>query len=113
VNDPILPGASDGWGYRNYSQSVDGKVRFVCPNGGVHPGDPWYRISKDEWKRRVEWASQAEHYSVYGSYDDTCDGIHWGIANTKDTDVERNKYPDDEPYVYYDAVKKILTRSSK
>jgi|WetSurMetagenome_2_1015567.scaffolds.fasta_scaffold130654_2 hypothetical protein len=109
VNDPILPGVSDGWGYRNYSQSVDGKVRFACPNGGVHPDDPWYRISEAEWKRRVEWASQAEHYSVYGSYDDTCDGIHWGIADTKNTDVTRNKYPGDKPYLYYDVLKNILT----
>ena len=109
VNDAILPGSSDGWGYRNYSQSDDGTVRFASPNGGVHPHDPWYRISEAEWIRRVEWASQAGHYSVYGSYDDTCDGIHWGIADTQGTDVERNKYPEDEPWLYYKVVKERLT----
>jgi len=108
VNEPILPEASDGWGYRNYSQSVDGKVRFACPNGGVSP-DQWYRINEAEWKRRVEWASQAEQYSVYGSYDDVCDGIHWGIADTKNTNVIHNKYPGDQPYLYYNVIRKILT----
>ncbi len=108
VNDPILPGKSDGWGYRNYSQSADGRVRFVSPNGGVKP-DTWYHISQAEWKRRIEWAKQAEEYSIYGSYDDTCDGIHWGIADTRNTSVTRNKYPDDQPYIYYDTVKELLT----
>lgn len=108
VNDPILPGKSDGWGYRNYSQSVDGKVRFVCPDGGVAP-DTWHHIKGDEWKRRVEWAKQAEQYSVYGSYDDVCDGINWGIAATKNTEVKYNKYPGDDPYIYYNILKKELT----
>jgi hypothetical protein len=110
VNDPILPGKSDGWGYRNYSQSVDGNVRFASPNGGVHPDDPWYRIGGEEWRRRVKWASQAGHYSIYGSYDDTCDGIHWGIADTGGTDVERNKYPGDAPFLYYNIVREILNQ---
>ena len=108
VNDPILPGKSDGWGYRNYSQSSDGKVRFVSPNGGVHPGDPWYRISVEEWTRRVEWASQAEHYSVYGSYADTCDAIHWGIADTKACTSEIKSYPGHESYSYYNVLKDLL-----
>ena len=108
VNDPILPGKSDGWGYRNFSQSVDGHVRFVCPNGGVAP-ETWHRIDKDAWKNRIEWAKKADHYSVYGSYDDICDGIHWGIADTKETDVIRNKYPNDDPYFYYNTLKGILT----
>ncbi len=108
VNSPILPGKSDGWGYRNYSQSVDGKVRFACPNKGVPPTD-WGRISREEWERRVRWASGAEKYSIYGSYDDTCDAIHWGIADTKNCSVPHKKYPGDQPYVYYDVVKKVLT----
>ena len=111
VNDPILPGKSDGWGYRNYSQSVDGRVRFVCPNGGVEK-NTWHRINGNEWKRRIEWAQKSTEYSVYGSYDDTCDAINWGIANTKNTDVEYNKYPSDYPYIYYDILKKELTESS-
>lgn len=108
VNDAILPGKSDGWGYRNYSQSVDGRVRFACPNGGVGP-DTWHRIDNDEWKNRIEWAKQADHYSVYGSYDDVCDGIHWGIADTKETDVIRNKYPNNDSSFYYSTLKEILT----
>ena len=111
VNDPILPGKTDGWGYRNYSQSVDGKVRFASPDGGVAPGT-WFHISKAEWEKRVAWAKEAEQYSVYGSYDDTCDAINWGIADTKSTDVQHNRYPNDEPYVYYDVLKKALTNST-
>ena len=108
VNDPILSAKTDGWGYRNYSQSVDGKVRFASPDGGVAPGT-WFHISKAEWEKRVAWAKQAEQYSIYGSYDDTCDAINWGIADTKNTDVQHNRYPNDEPYVYYDVLKKDLT----
>lgn len=111
VNDPILPGKTDGWGYRNYSQSIDGKVRFASPNGGVPP-ETWYHINGAEWKRRVEWAQQAEQYSIYGSYDDTSDGIHWGIADTKNTTVKHNKYPADQPYLYYNILKKALTGNS-
>lgn len=111
VNDPILPGVSDGWGYRNYSQSVDGKVRFASPNGGVGP-ESWYHVSESVWKDRVNWAQEAEHYSIYGSYDDTCDGIHWGIADTEGTDRTQNKYPEDQPHVYYDVLKEALTGSS-
>jgi hypothetical protein len=105
MNDPIPPGKSDGWGYRNYSQSVDGKVRFVCP-------DTWHHKKGDEWKRRVEWAKQAEQYSVYGSYDDVCDDINRGIADTKNTEAKYNKYPGDDPYIYYNILKKELTNSS-
>jgi len=110
VNDPILPGASDGWGYRNYSQSVDGKVRFVSPNAGVPPGE-WKRISRENWQNRVEWASEAGEYSIYGSYDDVCDAIHWGIADTKDCKIAFKKYPNDDPYFYYTVVKNILTKN--
>ena len=108
VNDPILPGLSDGWGYRNYSQSVDGKVRFVSPTQGVAPSDPWRHISVDKWRKRVAWGLKADHYVMFGSYDDTCDGINWGIADTKGTDIAYNKYPDDDPYAYYNALKEML-----
>lgn len=110
VNDPILPGKSDGWGYRNYSQSVDGKVRFACPNNGVPPAD-WGRINGEEWKKRVEWAGKAEEYSIYGSYDDVCDAIHWGIADTKDCKVTHKKYPDDKPDYYYNILKEVLRKN--
>ncbi len=111
VNDPILPGKSDGWGYRNYSQSVNGKVRFVSPNAGV-VNDTWRHIEGVEWQRRIEWAKQAEEYSIYGSYDDTCDSINWGIADTKGTDVKYNKYPADDPYIYYNILKRELAGST-
>jgi hypothetical protein len=108
VNDPILPGASDGWGYRNYSQSVDGNVRFVSPNTGLSPTE-WKRISGEEWLERVKWASEAGQYSIYGSYDDVCDAIHWGIADTKNCNKAFKKYPNDDPYFYYKVVKEVLT----
>ena len=107
VNDPILPGVSDGWGYRNYSQSVDGKVRFASPNSGVSP-DEWKRISSEQWVERVKWASEAEEYSIYGSYDDVCDAIHWGIADTKNCNIAFKKYPNDDPLYYYKVVKEVL-----
>ena len=110
VNEPILPGVSDGWGYRNYSQSVDGKVRFASPNNGVPPSD-WKRISSDKWRERVKWASESAEYSIYGSYDDTCDAIHWGIADTKDCKIAFKKYPNDDPFYYYKVVKEVLTGS--
>ncbi len=112
VNSPILPGKSDGWRYRNYSQSADGKVRFACPNKGVPPSD-WGRISKEDWEKRARWASEAEEYSIYGSYDDVCDAIHWGIADTKNCNVVHKKYPGDEPYYYYNVLKDILSNEIK
>ncbi|MHB1462618.1 MAG: hypothetical protein ACYC1M_15120 [Armatimonadota bacterium] len=108
VNDPILPGKSDGWGYRNYSQSADGKVRFVAPTSGVAPSDPWRHISGEQWRKRIAWALKADHYMVFGSYDDVCDGINWGIADTSGTTVEYNKYPGDDPYVYYKILQEML-----
>lgn len=109
VNDPILFTETDGWGYRNVSQSVDGKVRFVAPNGGVAPAQ-WYRVDAKEWKKRVEWAGQASEYSVIGSYDDVCDAIFWGIADvSKSTRKEHiNSTTVDDPYVYYNIVKNYL-----
>lgn len=112
VNDPILPGKSDGWGYRNYSQSVDGNVRFVAPTKGVSPDDPWRHISAEQWRQRVAWALKADHYMVFGSYDDVCDGINWGIADTSGTTVEYNKYPGDDPYVYYKILQEMLTAAA-
>ncbi len=113
VNDPITPQESDGWGYRNYSQNPSGSVRFASPNGGVNPNDPWYKVSVEEWRRRVEWVSEATEYSVYGSYDDTCDGIQWGISNTKSTSVAHNRYPGDDPWIYYNIVKQKLNPRGK
>lgn len=111
VNSPIVPGASDGWGYRNFSQNDSGTVRFVSPNGGVPPQD-WFRIDKAEWEKRVRWAAEAEQYSVYGSYDDTCDGIFWGIADTAKSLRPDHKYPGNQPYLYYDVLKKVLIQNA-
>lgn len=109
VNDPINPQASDGWGYRNYSQSSDGNVRFACPNGGV-PQAEWYRIDASMWKQRVDWAMKAKHYAVFGSYDDTCDGIFWGIADVSQSDSKYhiNKKTVDDPYLYYNILRDKL-----
>ena len=110
INGPITPTATDGWGYRNYSQSNDGKVRFACPNGGVPPQD-WYRVDDTEWRRRVKWAMDATEYAVLGSYDDTCDAIFWGIADVgfSITDYHINDLTVDDPFVYYDIVRQELT----
>ena len=109
VNSPITPTPTDGWGYRNYSQSSDGKVRFACPNGGVPPQD-WYRVDADEWQRRVAWALGASEYAVLGSYDDTCDAIFWGIADVRRSisDYHRNNSTLMDPYVYYNIVRNSL-----
>ena len=110
VNDPITPQTSDGWGYRNTSGNPEGTVRFVSPNGGVSP-DQFYKVSPQEWSNRVAWGKQASQYSVYGGYDDTCDGIQWGIARTANSSVAYNVYPGNgsDPYVYYNIIKNLLT----
>ncbi len=110
VNEPIEPTPSDGWGYRNFSQNSDSTVRFVCPNGGVPPKD-WCRVDADEWKRRVEWAKGAKEYAVFGSYDDVCDGIHWGIcdASASTRSYHVNPATVDDPFIYYNIVKEALT----
>jgi hypothetical protein len=103
---------TDGWGYRDKQQSSDGKIRCVCPTSGLHPGSSTF-ISQKQWIERVNWVAEAEHYSVYGSYDDTCDNIHWGIHDTKDVTNPNRKYANDDPYIYYNVVKEKLTKSMK
>ena len=39
-------------------------------------GHEIYFLDLEEWMKRVKWASEAEEYSIYGSYDDVCDAIH-------------------------------------
>lgn len=110
VNERILPTRTDGWGYRNFSQSSDGKVRFCAPNGGIGP-ESWMRIDAKEWAERVDWAGDAEHYTVFGSWDDTCDGIFWGIADCSQSNRGYH-YHDataSDPYVYYNVVKNYLS----
>ena len=58
----------------------------------------------------MRWAKQAREYSIYGSYDDTCDSFFWGIADTSDSKVKANVYPNrDNPRYYYDVLKSVLT----
>jgi hypothetical protein len=102
-------GESDGWGYRQTFQNTSGSVRFASTTSGFAPTDPWVKISRDEWIKRVTWAKAASEYSIYGSYDDMCDGISFGIANTDKTTTAWNVYPDRDPYAYYTPLKSILT----
>lgn len=103
------PHESDGWGYRNKWQNKSGSVRFVSPNGGVEPST-WHKISGEEWEKQVRWAKEASEYSVYGSYDDTCDSIFWGIADISNSKSAHHLSPDPaNPRFYYDTLKKELT----
>lgn len=103
------PHESDGWGYRSQWQNQSGSVRFVSPNGGVAP-DTWHKISAEEWEKQIIWAKQASEYSVYGSYDDTCDSIFWGIADVSNSKSAHHLSPDPgNPRLYYDILKKELT----
>ncbi len=112
VNDPITATPSDGWGYRNISESSDGAVRFCCPNSGVAPAD-WARVDAQEWKRRVKWALGAKEYAVFGSYDDTCDAIMWGICDVSHSTKPSHVNPSTvgSPAVYYDILKEQLQLS--
>lgn len=96
---------SDGWGYRHSIGNPSGTVRYTSPNSNWLPNAP--KLPPELFAAEVEWAKQASHYSVYGSYDDTCDGILWGIADTSTT---ANPYPNDgsNPWIYYDILKAIL-----
>lgn len=103
------PHESDGWGYRSKWQNKSGSVRFVSPNGGVEPST-WHKISAEEWEQQVRWAKQASEYSVYGSYDDTCDSIFWGIADVSNSKSAHHISPDPgNPRLYYDILKNELT----
>lgn len=110
VNISTTPGETDGWGYRNYMQNASGSVRFASPESGLAPTDPWIRISKEEWKTRVDWCKASSEYSIFGSYDDTNDCIHWGILDTKNLPSSNTtkKYPGDDPWLYYNIVRSAL-----
>lgn len=113
VNSPMNFGPTDGWGYRHKSSSSDNKVRFACPNEGVPPTD-WKRSTLQQWKEKVEWAGEATEYSIFGSYDDTCDAIFWGIADTRESQTEYKRYPNNEaPDAYYNVVKDYLTNRTQ
>lgn len=111
INDEIEnPHETDGWGYRNKWQNKSGSVRFVSPNGGVAQ-PTWNKISGEEWRKQVMWAKEASEYSVYGSYDDSCDSIFWGIADTSQSKTAHHVYPEPgNPRFYYDILQKELSQ---
>lgn len=111
-NEQRPNGKDDGWGYRDRQQNASGTVRFVAASAGMHPGSSSF-ISQQQWKERVDWVAEAEHYSVYGTYDDTCDNIPWGIHDTKNVTNPSRKYANDDPYVYYNVVKEKLVLIQK
>lgn len=100
---------TDGWGYRDVQQSSDGKIRFVSPTSGLLPSTSTH-ITAKEWADRIDWAKKASHYSIYGSYDDNNDNIHWGINDTQNA-TSMYKYPEDDPYYYYAILKNKLTQN--
>lgn len=112
INDVIKETVeSDGWGYRSKWQNKSGSVRYTSPNGGVNPST-WHKIDAKQWAEEVCWVKEASEYSIYGSYDDSCDSIFWGIANTSASKRECNIYPDAaNPYYYYNILKDILKKN--
>mgnify|MGYP002858120021 CR=1 FL=1 len=114
VNDPIKPTATDGWGYRNKSASSNDAVRFVCPNSGVAPST-WARVGAEEWRSRVQWGLKAKDYVIFGSYDDTCDAIFWGIADVShsQTDCHKNSSTVGKPSIYYDILQEEIAKAKQ
>ena len=108
-NQDFFDTPTDGWGYRDVQKNSDGKIRFVSPTSGLVPSSAVH-ISAEKWAERIDWAAQAEHYSIYGSYDDNNDNIHWGINDTKNA-AGMYKYLVDDPYYYYNVLKNKLTSS--
>lgn len=100
---------SDGWGYRGTNFNKSKSVRYTSANGGKAGPDTWSRLTPSQFAKEVKWVSQASEYSVYGSFDDACDNIFWGIAQTKDATDPMDRYPVDDPYAYYNIIKATLT----
>lgn len=106
-NTISLIAESDGWGYRNSIGNPSGTVRYTSPLRGIVPGA---KVSPEEFGKRIEWAKQAKHYSIYGSYDDTCDEVQWGISDTSQSTKSADRlYPDHYPWAFYDVLKEKLT----
>jgi len=114
----------DGWGYHGCTQSADGTTRYVSTQSSMWPydisgttSDPnvstyevdWKKIPVSAWIDRVEWCSLAQGYSIYGTYDDTCDECEWGIADTSKA-PRLFQYPGNDPYAYYNPVQKVVTQ---
>jgi hypothetical protein len=107
----LNPVSTDGWGYRNDIQNTDGSIRFTSPNRGVHP-DNYNRLTRTEFREHVQWVKGASKYSIYGSYDDVCDEINWGISDTRTSTVTTNLYPEHEPTAYYNIIQEELVGCS-
>ncbi len=98
-----------GFGYRARQQSTgvtNGVAwhRFVSTNGSSGAPTTWFRANAQAWKTEVEWARAASRYSVYGSYDDTCDAHMWGVAETALATTATNIYPGNDSRLYYNVV---------
>ncbi len=98
--------------YAGYEPACQGLMMFLTGHHRGGHSEPWEPFSVDQWCQRIAWALKADHYMVFGSYDDVCDGINWGIADTSGTTVEYNKYPGDEPYVYYKILQEMLAKTA-
>jgi hypothetical protein len=125
VNQREMYTSTDGWGYHGCTQSADGTIRYISTQSSMWPydlsgttSDPtvstyevdWKKIPVSAWADRVEWCSMAQCYSIYGTYDDTCDECNWGIADT--SKAPRNfQYPENDPYAYFSVVQSLLNRS--
>lgn len=108
INETIdNPLDSDGWGYRNDNQNTDGSIRYSSPNMAENPDD-WGNLSPFEFRKHVQWVKAASKYSIYGSYDDVCDEINWGISDTKNSTNTSNLYPAHIPTVYYNIIQEEL-----
>lgn len=114
VNENQEIAETDGWGYHNMSESMDGSIRFCSPNSGVAP-DNWARVDEQEWKRRIKWALGAKEYAVLGSYDDTQNALMWGICDVSHSRTPSHINPStiDRPSIYYDILKNILINAEK
>ncbi len=106
--------ASGGFGYRctqgsNQTDQNAVWTRFGSPNGGCSNPADWFRQSEADWKTRVDWVKLSTRYSVYGSYDDSCDSHMWSIADTSaSTILAPNKYPGNATRLYYNVVQESL-----
>ena len=58
----------------------------------------------------MKWVLQATEYAIIGSYDDTCDAIHWGMADSRHsiTPYHVNEATVEDPYIYYNIVRKAI-----
>ena len=112
------------WGYRNMGVDAVNEVRFVSPNTSEWY-EVWHRASAWEWSKRVTWATKAGKVAIIGSYDDSLDGLFWGINTVVPTvSLGNNTFGFDQgdkdyrinastglpyaPHIFYDTVKNTI-----